>query len=695
MLDILDDMLDEMGIIHARLDGGTDGEDRPDLIADFNREGTKTNVFLISTRAGGMGINLQSADTVILVESDWNPAADLQAVSRVQRIGQKRTVHVMRLVTHRQIDEVIIQRARDKKRTEAIAVGAGKFSSATEGVKELHQRDIAKLLNDLDAAAPAFQEQIDLDGHVEVNTNTSAVPPLPSDASCHPGASESNPGLKAAAMPSRLVSADRSKKPPEVGGRKSIESAASTVPSLATSAVPTTVSLSQTMPRVDGLQGTDASEKPGLHPVAFQALVPCERMRRYAAEWDKLLLRTNEKSLPSLDDHHVLPVATDADTIPEWLKISGPETEFVLAGLKADGPLAATRAVEEAKEEAALLAGQSKLGRGTRKARFGISFAELADSESERSFASSSDDSSSEQYRQRRARPAVDRKNKKLEEGKDDPVNLVSDESDAYVPSDDDDDEDLDDGASQASNASGPPADLPFPVGMPPHANAPGYLERRDGSGVAAGLYPEIVHPQALKLLRAQLDRPKPVSEPLPAKALTLALQRIVSSGVDAKPVHENAAPAVFAADDATPAAENTALPAKVICIEAEGTEDTLRTSSQRAWRRDEMGGDLDLTVASQPLYLANSMASPERNVRLHRDSAGRCVTDTLEMELSFRKELQNRRLRTSLPTAGSRSLPTQSAGNRRRATTDRANLVGTRNAFINEAQPLKRRRLS
>ena len=75
------------------------------------------------------GLNLQTGDTVILLDSDWNPSTDLQAVSRIWLIGQKRTVHIMRLVSENSIDDAIFEHGREKLRTEAIAVGADKFNT--------------------------------------------------------------------------------------------------------------------------------------------------------------------------------------------------------------------------------------------------------------------------------------------------------------------------------------------------------------------------------------------------------------------------------------------------------------------------------------------------------------------------------------------------------------------------------------
>ncbi len=67
-------------------------------------EGTDKFVFLLSTRAGGLGINLTAADTVVIYDSDWNPQMDLQAMDRAHRIGQKNMVNVYRLITENTVE---------------------------------------------------------------------------------------------------------------------------------------------------------------------------------------------------------------------------------------------------------------------------------------------------------------------------------------------------------------------------------------------------------------------------------------------------------------------------------------------------------------------------------------------------------------------------------------------------------------
>ena len=87
MLDILEDFMYIRGYDYCRLDGNTGLEERESQIDEFVAPGSKKQVFLISTRAGGLGLNLMTASTVILYDSDWNPQVDLQAMDRAHRIG--------------------------------------------------------------------------------------------------------------------------------------------------------------------------------------------------------------------------------------------------------------------------------------------------------------------------------------------------------------------------------------------------------------------------------------------------------------------------------------------------------------------------------------------------------------------------------------------------------------------------------
>ncbi|KAB5536493.1 CHD1-like protein [Coniochaeta sp. 2T2.1] len=125
MLDILGDYLRIRGYQFQRLDGTIPAGPRRMAINHFNAEDSDDFCFLLSTRAGGLGINLMTADTVIIYDSDWNPQADLQAMARAHRIGQKRPVNVYRLVAKQTIEEEVVKRARNKLFLEYLTIQAG------------------------------------------------------------------------------------------------------------------------------------------------------------------------------------------------------------------------------------------------------------------------------------------------------------------------------------------------------------------------------------------------------------------------------------------------------------------------------------------------------------------------------------------------------------------------------------------
>merc|ERR1719272_613423 len=114
MLDIFEDFLNLRGYRYVRLDGSSSRTQRTLDLRVFNKEGSEVFIFLMSTRAGGLGLNCQTADTVILYDSDWNPQVDQQAMARVHRIGQKKKVHIYRFVTGDSVEERVVERARKK-----------------------------------------------------------------------------------------------------------------------------------------------------------------------------------------------------------------------------------------------------------------------------------------------------------------------------------------------------------------------------------------------------------------------------------------------------------------------------------------------------------------------------------------------------------------------------------------------------
>jgi len=127
LMTILEDYFVYAGHKYLRLDGGTKSDDRENMLKTFNQPGSEIFVFLLSTRAGGLGLNLQSADTVIIYDSDWNPHQDIQAQDRAHRIGQTNEVRVLRLMTVNSVEEKILAAARYKLNVDRKVIQAGMF----------------------------------------------------------------------------------------------------------------------------------------------------------------------------------------------------------------------------------------------------------------------------------------------------------------------------------------------------------------------------------------------------------------------------------------------------------------------------------------------------------------------------------------------------------------------------------------
>ncbi|KAF2020938.1 hypothetical protein BU24DRAFT_361508 [Aaosphaeria arxii CBS 175.79] len=138
MLDILEDYSVFRNYPYCRIDGSTAHEDRIAAIDDYNKEGSEKFLFLLTTRAGGLGINLTSADIVILFDSDWNPQADLQAMDRAHRIGQTKQVVVFRFVSENAIEEKVLERAAQKLRLDQLVIQQGR---AQQPVKNAASKD--------------------------------------------------------------------------------------------------------------------------------------------------------------------------------------------------------------------------------------------------------------------------------------------------------------------------------------------------------------------------------------------------------------------------------------------------------------------------------------------------------------------------------------------------------------------------
>lgn len=147
VLDILDYYLSERGFDPFRIDGGVPQAERQRQIQEFNKLDGKNFIFLLSTRAGGLGINLTSADTVIIYDSDWNPHMDMQAMDRCHRIGQTRPVHVYRLATSHSVECRMLKVAADKLKLEHLVIEKGQFRQERDHPKiTLQESDLIALL---------------------------------------------------------------------------------------------------------------------------------------------------------------------------------------------------------------------------------------------------------------------------------------------------------------------------------------------------------------------------------------------------------------------------------------------------------------------------------------------------------------------------------------------------------------------
>ncbi|KFQ58188.1 putative global transcription activator SNF2L2, partial [Pelecanus crispus] len=127
LMTIMEDYFAFRNFLYLRLDGTTKSEDRAALLKKFNEPGSQYFIFLLSTRAGGLGLNLQAADTVIIFDSDWNPHQDLQAQDRAHRIGQQNEVRVLRLCTVNSVEEKILAAAKYKLNVDQKVIQAGMF----------------------------------------------------------------------------------------------------------------------------------------------------------------------------------------------------------------------------------------------------------------------------------------------------------------------------------------------------------------------------------------------------------------------------------------------------------------------------------------------------------------------------------------------------------------------------------------
>ncbi|KAI4317659.1 hypothetical protein L6164_025510 [Bauhinia variegata] len=158
LLDVMEEYLTLKQYRYLRLDGHTSGSDRGALIDSFNQPGSQYFIFLLSIRAGGVGVNLQAADTVIIFDTDWNPQVDLQAQARAHRIGQKRDVLVLRFETVQTVEEQVRAAAEHKLGVANQSITAGFFDNNTSAedrreylealLRECKEEEVAPVLDD-------------------------------------------------------------------------------------------------------------------------------------------------------------------------------------------------------------------------------------------------------------------------------------------------------------------------------------------------------------------------------------------------------------------------------------------------------------------------------------------------------------------------------------------------------------------
>ncbi|XP_067614395.1 chromatin-remodeling ATPase INO80 [Eurosta solidaginis] len=157
MIDLLEEYMWHRKHRYMRLDGSSKISARRDMVADFQTR-EDIFVFLLSTRAGGLGINLTAADTVIFYDSDWNPTVDQQAMDRAHRLGQTKQVTVYRLICKGTIEERILQRAREKSEIQRMVISGGNFKPDT-----LKPKEVVSLLLDDEEIELKYRQKVDPD----------------------------------------------------------------------------------------------------------------------------------------------------------------------------------------------------------------------------------------------------------------------------------------------------------------------------------------------------------------------------------------------------------------------------------------------------------------------------------------------------------------------------------------------------
>lgn len=150
-LDIVEDFLHGLGLQYGRLDGRLSAKDKQQQIDLFNQPGSSLFAFLLSTRSGGVGINLATADTVIIMDPDFNPKQDMQALSRAHRIGQQKTVLVFHLITRASVEEKIMLKGKKKLALDHVLIERMEADEDEDNLESILQYGAASLFDDDDS----------------------------------------------------------------------------------------------------------------------------------------------------------------------------------------------------------------------------------------------------------------------------------------------------------------------------------------------------------------------------------------------------------------------------------------------------------------------------------------------------------------------------------------------------------------
>lgn len=150
-LDIVEDFLSGLDMQYSRLDGQLSSREKQKQIDQFNAPDSKIFAFLLSTRSGGVGINLATADTVIIMDPDFNPKQDMQALSRAHRIGQKNTVMVFHLVVRASVEEKIMQKGKTKMALDHVLIDRMEADENEEDLESILKHGAQALFDDDDS----------------------------------------------------------------------------------------------------------------------------------------------------------------------------------------------------------------------------------------------------------------------------------------------------------------------------------------------------------------------------------------------------------------------------------------------------------------------------------------------------------------------------------------------------------------